>query len=70
MLDSEKLKDITKNLTTLVAEGQANALKALGNLPEGETKQKLKGLLDMSAKGKVDFRDAQRELEKIIENAY
>ena len=65
----KKIFEIVEQLKSVVNEQKAQAQKALLSLPEGETKDKLRGLLNEASTGRLSQQDAQKELEKIIKNA-
>lgn len=58
-----ELADKLKNVASKQMEA---ANKALLNLPEGETKDKLKDLLRRASTGKVSVEKAQEEINKIV----
>ena len=66
---NKKILDIAAQLKGVVKEQRQEAEKALLSLPDGPTKAGLKALLSRASSGKLDIKDAQQELEKIVKNA-
>lgn len=66
---NEKIFKIADQLRDVVQQQMAQAKTALGALPDGETKDKLQELLRRASSGKVSHVDAQKEVQKIINNA-
>jgi flagellar hook-basal body complex protein FliE len=65
-------KDIFKmadQLKGLIREQQSIAKKSLEDLPDGDQKEKLKQLMKSASSGKMNVETAQREINKIIEDA-
>ena len=65
----KKIFEIADQLKSVVKEQQVQAHKALLSLPEGETKNSLKRLLNEASSGRLSQQDAQKELEKIMKDA-
>jgi len=68
MID-KKLFKIADQLKSIMNVQKTKAQEALLSLPEGDTKTKLKSLLNEASAGRLSQQDAQRELEKIMKNA-
>lgn len=64
-----KILEIANQLQDVVQEQVGEANKALANMPDGKTKDKLKGLLKSAQSGNLKPEDAQREITKILSNA-
>lgn len=69
MIVNDKIFQIAGELKNVVHEQMEQAQEAIGNLPEGETRDKLKDLLRRASSGKISHDDAQKEIQKIIANA-
>jgi hypothetical protein len=61
--------EIAEKLKNVMETHKSKAKSALEDLPEGETKNKLNNLMSAAVKGDLKYEDAQRELQKIINNA-
>ena len=61
--------EIAEQLKRVMHDQQAQARKALISLPEGETKDNLRRLLNEASTGKLSLEDAQREIQNIMKNA-
>lgn len=68
MVNEEILK-LGQQLKNVVDEQMKQAKNALSNLPEGQTKSELEALLKRAASGSVSPQQAQKEVQKIIDNA-
>lgn len=60
---------MAKSLRSDVERQKGIALEMLNSLPEGDQKESLTKLLNRALKGNVNFEDAQREIQKILNNA-
>lgn len=67
MID-KKIFKLADQLQMALNDQRGIALKAISEMPEGETRAKLKGLLDRAASGKLSVEDAQKELQNVIGN--
>lgn len=63
---NDKIKALADHAKLVMNDGLVNAKKSLENLPEGDTRKKLEGLLRLATSGKLSPEDAQRELNKIV----
>jgi hypothetical protein len=68
MIDS-KLLELGEQLRKALTEQADQARKSLEDLPEGQQKTKLKGLLRQASAGKLSVEEAQKELKTILSNA-
>ena len=60
---------ISKQLKNIVNEQMREAHKAMQAVPEGAVKDRLHSLLVAAKSGKLDPKDAQRELANIVKDA-
>lgn len=68
MID-ERLERIAGELKDVVKDSKRQALAALENIPEGDTRKKLHALLKRATAGKLSQEQAQKEINEIIKNA-
>lgn len=68
MIDKEIFK-IANQLQEVANRQMSQAKKALEDLPKGDTRKDLEGLLRRASAGKVTQDEAQKEVDKIIGNA-
>ena len=66
---NEEIMNIAKEAKKMLKKQKEQANQALNNLPDGETKEKLRELMKQGAKGKVNMTQAQEALTKILSDA-
>lgn len=68
MIDKELL-DLSRKLKSTIDRQKEMAISSLDGLQEGDTKKGLSQLLQRAVNGKLNYEEAQKEVEKIIRNA-
>ena len=66
---NKEVFEMADKLKKTVLDNKLAAENALKNIPEGDTKKRLTELLKAASSGKLKPEDAQRELQKVINNA-
>ncbi len=61
--------EMANKLKKVVIDNKKAAEEALKGIPDGSTKDRLTSLMKSAASGKLKPEDAQRELQKVINDA-